>query len=572
MEKTKFTNTKKTIYSAILILSLILSAFSCGNITGGTKRKSSEPQKEKAYLSILVKNISATSSASREAAVTETNVNTIKELSVENLSDLVLTGKLGDATEAETLLEADTVADLTKDAIELDAGRWEFTLSAKLNGIVFSGTKTYTIVAGKNNEVGFVLKPTEHFGGYEIIFDVTGSAVTHYSATLKKVDTDQVIEEILDESVTISYTSKKITLERDILDTTKRLASGTYELDVKFYNGALEEVLNSWTHYITITDGTVLTATIDLEYNNVYTITYQGDEGATIIAGMEIKKFSARSSFDLPVLKKDGYFFKGWYRVEDGNTTETKITKISAGTQSDISVLSVSVFSDPLRKQGLGPVQVGGGGAFADLQLFRNFLVAHFFKDVEVEHGPVPVGQPAYHGQQFLLRDVGDVRRLVGFGQFAQEVYIGLRHLLFRPQVLQRFVGGNPPAPGLKGSGTPVGEAVEPGVYLDERILQKVFHRLVVPDITCTYGSQIAVKLLVERTLRSGTAPAKRFDQVSFLFCRGGNHPLKILIFRHTSRRRGRLRCLIRLSGKGRGGWRGTRPFPTVRWLWSSCR
>ena len=341
MEKIKFTNTKKTIYSAILILSLILSAFSCGNITGGTKRKSSEPQKEKAYLSILVKNISATSSASREAAVTETNVNTIKELSVENLSDLVLTGKLGDATEAETLLEADTVADLTKDAIELDAGRWEFTLSAKLNGIVFSGTKTYTIVAGKNNEVGFVLKPTEHFGGYEIIFDVTGSAVTHYSATLKKVDTDQVIEEILDESVTISYTSKKITLERDILDTTKRLASGTYELDVKFYNGALEEVLNSWTHYITITDGTVLTATIDLEYNNVYTITYQGDEGATIIAGMEIKKFSARSSFDLPVLKKDGYFFKGWYLVVDGNTTETKITKISAGTQSDISVMAV---------------------------------------------------------------------------------------------------------------------------------------------------------------------------------------------------------------------------------------
>lgn len=343
MEKIKFTNTKKTIYSAILILSLILSAFSCGNITGGgTKRKSDEQQKQKTYLSIVVKNISTTRNSSREV-INEHSVNTIKELSVNNLSDLVLKGKLGDDADEETLLEAASVAALPSGGIELEAGRWDFTLSAKLNGIVFSGTKTYTIVAERNNEVAFTLKPTEHFGGYEITFDVTDSDVTHYSATLKNADTNQVIEEVLNEGVTTGNENTIIKLSRDILDTDERLASGTYELDVKFYNAELEQPLNTWKHYITIVDGTVLTATIDLEYNNVYTITYLGDENATIVGGIEeITKYSARSSFDLPVLKKTGYFFKGWYLVDaDGNTTTTKITNIPAGTQSNKTVKAV---------------------------------------------------------------------------------------------------------------------------------------------------------------------------------------------------------------------------------------
>ena len=352
MKRNDFTKTKKnifkTLFTAILIFSLIAGAFSCGNMAG-SNNNNSEPQEQKTYLCIQVKNVSNSNNSARaveSSVINEHSVNTVKELSVQNLKDLVLTGKTGDATEATSLLTANTVSDLPAAGIEIEAGLWEFTLSAKLNGITFSGTKTASIIAGKQNEVSFILKPTEHFGGYEITFDVTGSDVTHYSATLKKVDTNEVIEEVEDESVTISYTNKTITLERDILDETKRLASGTYLLSVDFYNGAVSEPLNNWENYIGILDGVVTTATIALDYNNVYSITYLNDENTTLVGGMKLEDYSVRTSFELPIIKKSGFFFEGWFVAdENGNATSQLVTSIAAGTTGDKTF--VAKFSAP---------------------------------------------------------------------------------------------------------------------------------------------------------------------------------------------------------------------------------
>ena len=352
MKRNDFTKTKKnffkTLFTAILIFSLIAGAFYCGNMAG-SNNNNSEPQEQKTYLCIQVKNVSNSNNSARaveSSVINEHSVNTVKELSVQNLKDLVLTGKTGDAAEATSLLTANTVEDLPAAGIEIEAGLWEFTLSAKLNGITFSGTKTASIIAGKQNSVSFILKPTEHFGGYEITFDVTGSDVTHYSATLKKADTNEIIEEVEDESVTISYTNKKITLERDILDETKRLASGTYLLSVEFYNGAVSDPLNNWENYIGILDGVVTTATIALDYNNVYSITYLNDENTTLVGGMKLEDYSVRTSFELPIIKKSGFFFEGWFVAdENGNATSELVTSIEAGTSGDKTF--VAKFSAP---------------------------------------------------------------------------------------------------------------------------------------------------------------------------------------------------------------------------------
>ncbi len=76
------------------------------------------------------------------------------EKKAENLTDILLVGKSSAGTLGKFWSKWQ---DAAGDKIELDAGVWEFTLSAKLDGEKYSDTTTQKIVAGKENAVSFTL-------------------------------------------------------------------------------------------------------------------------------------------------------------------------------------------------------------------------------------------------------------------------------------------------------------------------------------------------------------------------------------------------------------------------------
>ena len=159
-----------------------------------------------------------------------------------------------------------------------------------------------------------------------------------------------------------------------------------------------------------------------------------------------------------------------------------------------------------------------------------DLLVALLFEHIEVEDRPVAVRQPADHRQQFPLGDVGDIGLLIGFRQVAERVDRRGRHPFLRAQPHQRLVDGDAAGPRLQRTGPPVLERVEPAEYLDEDILQQVLHVLVATRIATADRRQIAVVLLVKRTLRSGFPPAKRVYQGFLFLCRERNHPFYVLL------------------------------------------
>ena len=242
-------------------------------------------------------------------------------------SDFTLTGVFDATGELFTFLEAvPSVTELAASKIELSAGKWEFTLSGSFNGIVFKGSQVIVIKEGEENIISFVLNASENYGGYSITFDLAGSSVSQAEAILQKKD-GTIIEE-----KTQAVQANKIVLSRNITDSAKRLESGTYLLSVKFYADEDKTILlNNWENYIAIQSGVMTTANIALDFNELYTITYDYD-GGELAEGFETSKYSANSFFDLPVAKKTGYLFLGWYEEVGGSLSSDKTSEITKGT------------------------------------------------------------------------------------------------------------------------------------------------------------------------------------------------------------------------------------------------
>ena len=334
MKQTKTKNTFKHIFFGLLILSLFAN-FSCGNAFNPSTKKD-EPKDEKTYLSI-------------PRTVVYEGTSQVDKIA--QLTDCTLTGTKLDAAEdaadsaTKTFFENKTGGELPK--VEIEAGKWSLTFSAKLDQILYSATKEVTIVGGKTNDISFAIKPVEHFGGYEITFDVTDSVVTSVKATLTKADADET-ETPITKTVTIdeAATAKTAVFKRAVTNTEERLASGTYLFYVEFFAGNDATPINTWENYIAIQDGVMTKATVALNFNALYTITYEKPSTAQLAGGSEITKYSVRSSFDLPNLKKSGQIFTGWYEKIDGVEATTPTTKIEPGTTGNKTF--VAKFDDPV--------------------------------------------------------------------------------------------------------------------------------------------------------------------------------------------------------------------------------
>ena len=343
---------KKLIFISFISLALFGS---CKNwltsskpqITDSDKSSDSiaaiDAQNETAELSIQISNGKAA------RTVNPNNYN------AERFVNFVLTGRLEGTTTEKQLFSAEGFDKIDGTSVALKCGTWELTLSAKYNGITFSDTKTIEIKRTQQNRVTFTLKPTEHFGGFEIKYDFNGggegvppTAIRKVEAVLKKADGTGAETKYVRNETQIEAANNMAVFSRDITNSAERLESGSYLFTVKFYADANDPTpINTREEIICIQPGLISEAEIRLDFNAIYKITYGyiddtnmfqsfDDSAFENATGTVIKSYSVRSQFNLPVIQVSGKIFKGW--IIKG--TETPISKIEKGRAEHLELVA----------------------------------------------------------------------------------------------------------------------------------------------------------------------------------------------------------------------------------------
>lgn len=278
-------------------------------------------------------------------------------VSIEDLTSLVLTGKIAGGEEKE-LAAADSLEGLTENPIEIVTGSWEFSLTALLNNIPFSGSESLEIEAGKVNAVSFVLAADPSYGGgiYVTVNFPANRDVSKVEARLLNFTGNSVVDpvefttfsEVKDESGAV--TALSFTYSRDLTKEDERIATGTYNLLFDFYAEGTTAAINSPEYIVKVVSGLVSRPKneINVTLNETYSIEYVffangealelNDESISIEDDSFVlpAKYSRKSeTISLPVMAKTvtegeaGYAFAGWF--EDADFTKP-ITEIASGS------------------------------------------------------------------------------------------------------------------------------------------------------------------------------------------------------------------------------------------------
>ena len=291
------------------------------------------------------------------------NVVTPKTASKEDLVNFSLTGTFEEETEAVTFVkaeEAPTFEELGNKQIEIEAGNWTFTLSAELNSIPFSDTKSIEIKAGVVNTLSFDLKADSSYGG--------GISVTLNFPLDKSINS--VVAKLSDPSGTNEIETKtfeladfaevkdtdgevkeySVTYSRDLSEEASRISAGSYYLVFDFMAEGTSVPLNSFPYYVRVVSGFTSSAVDSVKLNETYSITYSyfangealeaTDSSIGIADSPEGFVFPAKYSrksdtISLPAMAKSvtegeaGYAFAGWF--EDADFTKP-ITEIASGS------------------------------------------------------------------------------------------------------------------------------------------------------------------------------------------------------------------------------------------------
>ena len=323
---------KKNIYT-LLTAALAFTFFSCTNILDSKSSSSSEEPKNADGKTCLVIGATTIRKTSGRAASSQNLAPTAENAKLENLKDLVLEGKLTGESQLKTLAEADSFSELPP-SIAIDAGNWEFKLSADLNGVTFSsGLVSKTIYAGRDNTIRFVLTSELQFGGLEITVNWTNTANKVVATLMNAAQTSTVTTKTFDNLTT---STNSITFTRNMKDKNEHLSSGTYYLEFKFYDsiGSDTHEVGYFDSYVNIADGLITKSTITgLDLTKIYKITYNPNGGELAEGETQplLYSYSSKTStIRLPEMSKLGFIFAGWY--EDGTFSGEPVTSIPAGS------------------------------------------------------------------------------------------------------------------------------------------------------------------------------------------------------------------------------------------------
>ena len=218
--------------------------------------------------------------------------------------------------------------------IELEIGEWELTLSAKINEFTFSSTCNIEVELTSNQQVDFVLSSNIDSGGLYLYINFDPSyEVNHVKYQLEKYPSETLVDSGSLPVYRYDF-YKSISLTKD---NSNPLPSGTYRLSLSFYADVEEELLlNSYSELVRIKEGLTTSVSKTLSLNEIYRINYYNHENAEIVSGMLIENYTINSRYEdiiFPDLSKDGYDWKGWYTLPNGNGVRT--TSLPADSTGD---------------------------------------------------------------------------------------------------------------------------------------------------------------------------------------------------------------------------------------------
>lgn len=308
----------------ILLTALLFTFISCSNLVQRNESASQQNQKSPDGKTYIVISSSSLSRAAENVINEDSNFGP-DQGDPSKLTDLVLTGKKTSAEgEAETLLTAETYAELINQQIMIEPGEWTFTLAGKLNNYLFSGTEAREIIQGEINTLSFTLKSDEQYGSLELTIEWSNTAakVVGYlydpddisKMIASKTASEAAFEEFEEPDETgATLTKHRTTLTFDKTSAGNKLPSGTYYLKVNFDGPENTLNLGSATYYVTIANGLITKKTITTDLSPTYKLEWNRDGGEFTSGQLIAAGYSRKSIVTLPEISKPGYFFDGWY-------------------------------------------------------------------------------------------------------------------------------------------------------------------------------------------------------------------------------------------------------------------
>ncbi len=356
----------------ILLTALLFTFISCSNLVQRNESASQQNQKSpdgKTYIVISSSNLSR---AAENVINEDTNFGP-DQGDQSKLTDLVLTGKKTSAEgETETLLTAETYADLINQQIMIEPGEWTFTLAGKLNNYLFTGTETKEIIQGEINTLSFTLKSDEQYGSLELTVEWTNTAakvmgylydpdnlsdlISSVTKSTAKIN-DQGDVEKDNEGNTVYENTAILTFDKT--STGNKLPSGTYYLKINF-DGPNTLNLGSVAYYVTIANGLITKKTITTDLSPTYTLNYEKNGGNFTDELIQASyPYTRKSLITLPEISKPGYFFDGWY--DNAEFNGNALSQFSCTTYTGDVTLYAKWRAPVLYVSGTGDDTTGNG-------------------------------------------------------------------------------------------------------------------------------------------------------------------------------------------------------------------
>lgn len=305
MKRNTIMNKLHHCISATLLFTLI----SCTNLVQKNEDTLSNNSKSTDGKTYLVINTATIKSANGNRATIETKY----DADPKDLTDLVLKGYNDpNNTEASLNVEAESFTELSEQKILIEPGDWNFTLTAKLHGIQFSGTTSAKIIEGDNNKISFELTSEVDYGKLDLTVKWTNEA-TKVTVNLYNADTDKLITN----KSTKTFTEIEETNESSASFTFDKLSGGKYKLSVLLDHDLDLNFSKVDNCIVIIKEGITIHETISLDLSPSYTINYENN-GGDFDEGQTIRySYTRKTSLSMPKISKPGYIFDGWYKTPD---------------------------------------------------------------------------------------------------------------------------------------------------------------------------------------------------------------------------------------------------------------
>ena len=311
---------KNNRFLGLIILLFALTTFSCSNLFEQNLEKE-EPAAE-------------SNSAFIKISLSDSSSRTVLPTADSGFTDIVLRAgyTYQHYSKAKIYGQWASESDMQSSSIAIPTGKWGIWVFAKKGGSNLIGYIEKNIIVGENNlSFNMQIEETETgAGSFTITLDFSAAGdkdkVSYAKAKLENLD-GSAVEGVEEQTLTPS--------ENKVVFTASSLPVGTYRARVAFYTSTNLE-LATYRELVQISSDLTSSATRNIEsFDNLYTITYNNINGATLPEGTSLPQTVTRKStaITLPSLTRNYYTFGGWF-TDENCSDANKITEIASVTDN----------------------------------------------------------------------------------------------------------------------------------------------------------------------------------------------------------------------------------------------